>query len=339
MQKNTILKSTTPRQPIKKITQIDTLDEQKHLLHLFSSCKYSAIEKIDGFAFRVAVIKSDIYFESAYSGYVKAEQFFIKSIAKSFEKNSNIIGISDKPIKFVGELLVNRGLDEDNTFTPVCTKYTINPGADMIFVIFDAYYLEDDKLIKISDSELSSYILTLNVLSEKINYVNGKTLKYTFSNINVKNGFNELVNSIVKEIDTFKSNLNDSSVFSPIEGVVFNFENGETYGAFSSKYKEQKYEYYALFNKAEEELKKFKKAVYQGYCQNTAIIKKGLHTTINANNLYLFLKPQVEDNLRDIARDIKHNLEIPLSLRKMQYELIIKKLDKIFYSTALTYVL
>lgn len=348
MQKNITSTLTTPRKPLKKLTQLNE-KEQFHFLELFNNHAFKVTEKVDGMAFRLYFNKDKMLFESSYSGLVEKDSFIFPDIANILDEMSKIKNLFKYPIKLSGELIWNYGIDENkngSTFAPVCTKYTPSiTFTGSYFVIFDMYKVEDDELILISDSEFKQNMLDISFTAEDedaVQYINGKSLTYDFSDIKSKQFLNfiDLLKLFEIKTDSLQSHLCDVNVESPIEGVVITFDTGEQYGVFSSKYKSEKEKYYSFFKEAEDIEKNFKKVVY-GYSLTSAIKKYNAHLTKDAKEKYStnFLNCYYAlVDKKDKIHSAVNNDIIPRTCGMFQEFLILKKAEKLMKNNYMSYI-
>ena len=344
MQKNITSTLMTPRKPIKKLTQLNE-KEQFHFLELFNNHTFKVTEKVDGMAFRLYFNKDKMLFESSYSGLVEKDSFIFPDIANTLDEMSKIKNLFDYPIKLSGELIWNYGIDENkngSTFAPVCTKYTPSiASTGSYFVIFDMYKVEDDELILISDSEFKQNMLDISFTAgdeDAVQYINGKSLTYDFSDIKSKQFLNfiDLLKLFEIKTDSLQSHLCEENIKSLIEGIVITFDNGEQYGVFSSKYKSKKGSYYQYLKQAEDAEKEFKKSVY-GYCTKSAIIKHHAHFDLNAVKRYNENQDNII-NIMNLAHYKLNNSNIPKTCKKFQKYLICNMIEKIKNNYSISYI-
>lgn len=344
MQKNITSTLTTPRKPIKKLTQLNE-KEQLHCLELFNTHTFKVTEKVDGMALRLYFDKDKMLFESSYSGLVEKHNFIFPTISDTLDKTSKIKNLFDYPIKLSGELIWNCGIDKNknvSTFAPVCTKYTPSiASTGSYFVIFDMYKVENNELVLISDSEFKQNMLNISFAAgdeDAVQYINGKLLTYDFSDIQPGqfSSFISLLKLLEFKTDLLQSHLCEENIKSPIEGIVITFDNGEQYGVFSSKYKSKKESYYQYFKQAEEAEKEFKKNVY-GYCTKSAIIKHQTHFDLDAAKKYDENKDNTIDIMSTAHSRIYHS-DIPKTCKEFQLYLIQNMIEKIKNNDPISYI-
>ena len=343
MQENITSTLTTPRKPIKKLTQF-TEKEKSHFLELFNTQSFTVTEKIDGMALRLFFDKEKMLFESAYSGLVEKDDFTFNEISNELYEKCTIKNIFEYPIKLVGELVYNAGIEIENnikTFAPVCTKYSPSLSVNgSYFVIFNMFKVENNNLIQISDDEYNkiiSMILHKSNTSDLVQYVDGRKLTYDFSDIDTDT-FDALKSAFEYKVDSLKSNLCYDNVNSPIEGIVITFKNGEQFGVFSSKYKEIKNQYYEHLKEAEYIENVFKKNVY-GYCRNCSIIEHKTYLYDDAKRKYDYYKNITIDNLKLTFYSIKTNKLIPFSCKYFQLKRVLNIMNKILINDEISYII
>ncbi len=343
MQKNMISTLATPRTAIKKLTQLNK-EEQSHFVELFNTQSFIVTEKIDGMALRLFFDNGKMLFESAYSGLVEKDDFTFSEISNKLYKKCTIKNIFEYPIKLVGELVYNAGIDIENnieTFAPVCTKYSPSSADDgSYFVIFNMFKVENNNLIQISDEEynkIMNKILHTSNTSDVVQYIDGRKLTYDFSDIDTDT-FDALKNAFEYKVDSLKSNLCYDNVNSPIEGIVITFKNGEQFGVFSSKYKEIKNQYYEYLKEAEHIENMFKKRVY-GYCKRYSIINYKTYLSDDAKRKYDYYKDITIDNLKLTFYSIKHDKLLPFSCKYFQLNRVLNIMNKILTNDEITYII
>lgn len=343
MQKSMTLTLATPRKPIKKLTQLNT-KEQLHFVELFNTQSFIVTEKIDGMALRLFFDKEKMLFESAYSGLVEKDDFTFNEISNELYEKCTIKNVFEYPIKLVGELVYNAGVDIENnitTFAPVCTKYSPSFAINgSYFVIFNMFKVENNNLVQISDDEYNKImdkILHTSNASDIVQYVDGRKLTYDFSDIDTDT-FDALKSAFEYKVDSLKSNLCYDNVNSPIEGIVITFKNGEQFGVFSSKYKEIKNQYYEYFKEAENIENTFKVHVYD-YFRRYSIIKYETYLSADAKRKYYYYKDIAIDNLKLTFYRIKIAKSIPFSCKYFQLKRVLNMMNKILINDEVSYII
>lgn len=275
--------------------------------------KCKILEKIDGQAFHIAYNNGELFFENSHSGLLKVNEItgFVKDyvieinqvispfIQSVFEEVKNLLEDDITGIKLNGELIFVKDNDENGTVTPVCATYDIKHfGSVGGMCLFNVQVIKNDKLYDIFNIEDKvEDIICSKLGTSEFNFIKSASLvlndKFTIDFHQMDRS--QITKNLEDQISAIHGNL--SSEGSLIEGIVFKFaDDFPTYGLFSSKYKEKKFEYRKDYEHFEALYNKYLRLIFG------VVTKRAIYQRLQKDyRAYEEVYRQVQNNLQNQA--------------------------------------